>query len=392
MKFEKPSQAAKRLGITARAIQKWANDGRIPGAYKLAGQWMVPADFTEPAKKNSAQITSVTESFRAPASIINAEFEPGKCLEYIESVKDENERRLMYAEYCYYRGECEKASEIAEEYLESSDVFLKSTACVVYFYANLSRGHVHLAKFALAVLQKGVKREEGYAKIPELHSLKVFTSHLATVIGRVSSEDLEPLENWIKYLPGGMKLFSCYIVAHNMVKLSKFQGAHAVAKISVELTLQSYVLSEIYCKIIDTVALVNMRMVDEAQKQFMSAWELAKKDGFIEPFAEHYLILCGLIERCLKNTSPDDYKRITDSAEVFANKCLKLNLGIEDDSVPELSVTEFSVAMLYTKEWSPKEIAYHLDMSVRTVYRHISNIYATLGIGSVAELRKYMQN
>jgi len=57
-----------------------------------------------------------------------------------------------------------------------------------------------------------------------------------------------------------------------------------------------------------------------------------------------------------------------------------------------LTVTEFSIAMLYARDWSAKEIAEHFNISVRTVYRHISNIYATLNIGSVAELKKYVSD
>ena len=48
MTYETPSRAAKRLGVTTRAIQKWAVEGRIPGATKMAGTWMIPADFTTP--------------------------------------------------------------------------------------------------------------------------------------------------------------------------------------------------------------------------------------------------------------------------------------------------------------------------------------------------------
>ena len=83
MKFEKPSQTAKRLGVTPRAIQKWAIEGRIPYAHKVAGQWMIPVGFTAPSDKSEAVKSKNTTSNMlrpAPKSLLNAGFEPGGCL------------------------------------------------------------------------------------------------------------------------------------------------------------------------------------------------------------------------------------------------------------------------------------------------------------------------
>jgi hypothetical protein len=39
------TDAAVRLGVSARRIQILAKSGRIPGAQKIGGAWVLPADF-----------------------------------------------------------------------------------------------------------------------------------------------------------------------------------------------------------------------------------------------------------------------------------------------------------------------------------------------------------
>jgi len=391
MDFEKPSQAAKRLGVTPRAIQKWAMEGRIPCAHKVAGQWMIPTNFTEPADKKAAAKTDASFSSQfEPKTLLNSEFRPGECLAYIDSIEDEDERNMVFAEYCHYSGNSEEAIKISEKYLDCDNAHLRNTACLLYMFANMGLGHLHLAKYAISVLNERVARQTQNIVLPEIHSLLVWTSYVAALVFNTDVDGLEPLEDWIKYLPEGLKLFACYMLASKMRQSGKYQGAHSVARIAVQLSDNKFILPRIFCKLMDAIALMDMKLTEDAEKQFMLAWELAIKDGFIEPFTEHYSLLSGLAERCIKKDYPEEYKKITEKARIFYGRIRAINDMDSDGEM--LTVTEFSIAMLYARDWSAKEIAEHFNISVRTVYRHISNIYATLNIGSVAELKKYVSD
>ena len=395
MKYERPSQSAQRLGVTTRAIQKWAVEGRIPNACKMAGQWMIPVDFKKPVEKKAAsQTDEVIAPVHAPVSLLNADFEAGECWQYIESLSDDVEKQLALAEYYYYTGLTDEASDIAQAYLNSKNPYVRNTACLVYMYANMSRGKLRCAQYALGILQEGVAAFGQAAKIPELHSLRVWVSHTMALIFHTQPVGLEPLEDWIRFLPEGMKLYACYVLAYRMRQAGKYQGAHSVARIADQLSLGSCVLARISCNLIDAIALMDMKMVNAAEERFAQAWELARKDGFIELFAEHYLLCQGLVDRCLKNAYPEEYKKILTAAHSFYIRWRTLN---KEDIAPEmencnLTISEFLIAALYSNGWSAKEIGAHLDMSVRTVYRNISNIYSMLGIGSVADLKKYMSH
>ena len=46
-------------------------------------------------------------------------------------------------------------------------------------------------------------------------------------------------------------------------------------------------------------------MKQEAQEEMLRSWELAKMDGFLEPFIEHHGLLRGLVEACIRNQDPE---------------------------------------------------------------------------------------
>ena len=55
-----------------------------------------------------------------------------------------------------------------------------------------------------------------------------------------------------------------------------------------------------------------------------------------------------------------------------------------------LSATEVTVALMYDRGWSAKEIAAHLNFSQATVRKYIQIIYEKLSISDKKELREFM--
>lgn len=55
-----------------------------------------------------------------------------------------------------------------------------------------------------------------------------------------------------------------------------------------------------------------------------------------------------------------------------------------------LTHTEFTIAMLYSRNWRAKEIAAHMELSERTIMNYIAVIYGKLHINSKKELEKFM--
>ena len=65
----------------------------------------------------------------------------------------------------------------------------------------------------------------------------------------------------------------------------------------------------LYCVII--MCLINLKQQDEARETLMKAWNMAKPDGFLEPFIEHHGLMLGQIEACIKPAEPESYRQLS---------------------------------------------------------------------------------
>ena len=132
-------------------------------------------------------------------------------------------------------------------------------------------------------------------------------------------------------------------------------------------------------------------MKQEAQEEMLRSWELAKMDGFLEPFIEHHGLLRGLIEACIRNRDPEAYQRITEGVISFSRGWMALHNPENRRKVTgELSTMEFSIAMLASGGWTNKEIGEHLGISINTVKHYLTDIFCKLNVKKRDELKKFM--
>ena len=186
-------------------------------------------------------------------------------------------------------------------------------------------------------------------------------------------------------------MFGAYVMAHFAYQKKDYNKAIGIAESAIAVSSAVYPVPFIYLKIILAVALINMKRIDEAVVAFNQALELALPDGFLKPFTEHHGLLLGLVEVCMKDKYPTEYRKITASVECFLSGWSDAHNAINDRSVTaNLTPTEFVVAMLFDRDWSMKEISSHLNISLRMVKYYISTIYEKLCISRREELREYM--
>ena len=111
------------------------------------------------------------------------------------------------------------------------------------------------------------------------------------------------------------------------------------------------------------------------------------------PFVEHYSILQGLLENNFKRSDIDNYNKIIELARKYNTSWYQVYNKKTDGKVTmELTPTEFTIAMLYSRNWRAKEIAAHMHISERTVTNYIQVIYEKLNINGRKELEKYVMN
>lgn len=384
MKYETVKEAAERLGVTARTVQKWAAAGKIPGAMKAGRDWQIPVQKEEGAKK-------CTGRKHIPMPLLNSVFPLGQCTRYIEKMEDEDERNIAWAEYYYFSGQAEKAAEAVELYLNSPDDALRYSAAWIYAFSNLTCDKTALTKYAIGIIKKDLQEQAGEEGLPVQRAIRVFTYTAATVLLHLTMGDVELLEGYLKYLPGGLKMFGGYVLAHKAYLEKNYERTLAIADMTLALSDAVYPIPATYIYNMEAMAMMNLMRVEEAKKYFMKAWEYARQDQLIEVFAEHHGLLQGMVEVCLKEKEPESFQKITDIVYKFSAGWRKVHKIAEHREIADnLSTTEFTVAMLYNRKWTIKEIAHHMQVSERTVKKHLDVIYDKLNIHSRQELEQYM--
>lgn len=384
MKYETVKEAANRMGVTARTVQKWAAAGKIPGALKAGRDWQIPVQKSDKKENMNRRIHS-------PMPLLNSAFPLGECTRYIEKMEDEDEKNIAWAEYYYFSGQAEKAAEAVELYLNSPDDALRYSAAWIYAFSNLTCDKTALTRYAIGIIKKDLQEQAGEEGLPVQRAIRVFTYTAATVLLHLTMGDVELLEGYLKYLPGGLKMFGGYVLAHKAYLEKNYERTLAIADMTLALSDAVYPIPATYIYNMEAMAMMNLMRVEEAKKYFMKAWEYARQDQLIEVFAEHHGLLQGMVEVCLKEKEPESFQKITDIVYKFSAGWRKVHKIAEHREIADnLSTTEFTVAMLYNRKWTIKEIAHHMQVSERTVKKHLDVIYDKLNIHSRQELEQYM--
>ena len=152
-----------------------------------------------------------------------------------------------------------------------------------------------------------------------------------------------------------------------------------------------YPIPAIYVHLVAAMDLMSLKRVIEARQHVAQAWALARPDGLIEPFGEHHGLLQGMVERFFQKEDSEVLERIIAITYSFSAGWRKIHNPIAHHEVADnLTTTEFTIAMLYNRGWTAKEIATYMNLSPRTITNAIQVIYQKLGISGKRELEQFM--
>ena len=397
MNYESSWQAADRLGVSIHTIQKWARENRIPGAMRRGRLWMIPVDFVPTDRQEAqpergdAQLTNDGWPIRIAMPLMNSAYPVGKCCEFIEAIPDKDDRAIAWGEYYYYSGQAERAARTMEPYQDSADPMLRYPANLVGFFANFTRGDTHRAMRAFERLLADLQKELQAQPSPLLHAIGALTVTTASVLLHLPVASDADLRQCISYLPDGMKLWACYLLAHKMYLEKNYSGSLAIAELALSMSLKLYPVPTIYVHLVAAMDLMSLKRVEEARQHVAQAWTLAQPDGLIEPFGEHHGLLQGMIESFFQKDDPEAFQKIIAITYSFSAGWRKIHNPISQHEVADnLTTTEFTIAMLYNRGWIAKEIAAYMNRSPRTITNIIQVIYQKLGISGKRELGQFM--
>lgn len=412
------SELARRLGITPSQITRIINeDTRTISSeilIKIVMEFGVSADYilgivqddnkTEKSRNTSAEnkladkadlptekINNSSKKIRTPMILMSSAFECGKCLEFIENIEDEDEKKLAYAEYYYFSGKHEKAVEYTEFYLQHDDPILKLSASFIYTFANLSLNRINSARFGLEKLQIALKKAMSMDIDKKTKAFCVFVASAANTLLHLPVGDIPPLSDYLYEFTKGMQLWGAYVLAHEAYLKKEYERSLGIVQASLMTCDKTYPIAMIYLNLVAAMDAMSMMQKDVAKKYFMNALSIAKPDDLIEGIGEHHGLLQGLIETCMKKDYPEDYARIIDITYKFSAGWRRIhNPDAKEDVADNLTTTEFTIAMLANKGWTNNEIADYMNISARTVKQHMTCIFNKLNITNRKQLSSFM--
>lgn len=392
MKYQTAKEAADRLGVTARAVQKWAKQGKISGACLHSNVWMIPENFFPEGYTAEESTAEELNTTRVPLPFLCGSFEPGKAKEFIDNITDADDRAIALAEYYYYTGNMDKTVELLTTYISSEDKSLRYSAEVMETFSNIFLGRIHVASSVSAIVSRAIAEKPRESLHPAVYAFRVLTSHIGSTILRLPMPPTPKLEDWLYLLPNGHRLYACYILAFEAYKKRQYSRATGICEIAMAMCNSPYPIPLIYTHIIAAASYIHLKDNEAATFHFQKAWDLAYPDGFLSLFAVHYKLLQGLLEIHIKEEYPDEYKKIISMIKQFYKGWNNLHVLGEEDINISLSPMEITIALLYNEGLQKKEIAQHLNTSLAYVKKQIQIIYERLGVQSKAELNEYLSN
>ena len=400
MEYLSAKDAADQWGCTVRWVQQCCKNGTIAGAVKFGKAWMIPQGAPKPAAFSAADPSAAPETkekirqqdgSRRMVPLLSMAFAPGECLESIQAIAEQNEQKIALAEYFYFTGQAERAAEMMELYHEADDPYLWYSAGLLYTVANLAQNCIQLAHLALERLWMRMCEDLESGAPKEQLALAVFTVTAVDVVMCASLTELPPLEEYISYLPEGLKVFSCYLLACDACLNGNYERALAIADIGTALYADRYLVASVYVCLAGIMALMAMKQTGEAKRRFADVWEISRRDDLLQPFGEHHRLLHGLVELFFKREHPADYARIVRITYRASDGWQKTHEADLHGQMPDsLTAMEFTIAMLANRGWTNKEIAAHMQFSVNTVKYYMSVIYQKLDIANRNELKQFL--
>lgn len=390
MDYLSVKEIAELWGVSIRMVNYYLNTGRIQGAIRKSGGWLIPANTPHPADLRKSgqrgQEKIPPRMAKCYMPLISRPCDNG-FQNLLLTMNDEEERDIARALHHYFRDEHEEAREISEKYLTSKCPEIRLSALITNTMAMLQTGDAAKCRRNLEMIQRDGQR----ANDDSWRLYSSITDALISVFFHSEKLDLTPIRPAIGILPPGMQYFAMYAIAHALYIRREYEHAMGIAESALLMAGTRYPIDSIYLNIVLCMICMSLKQDERAEQKFDAAWSIASREGYIHPFVEHHGILQGQVEHALRKQEPETYNKIVQSVYRFSRGWMKIHNPVSTLQVTDaLTPYEFSIAMLAAKGRSNKKIAALMGVSVNTVKSYMESIFEKLQISSRNEIDAYV--
>ena len=387
MSYRSARETAAAWGVSDRQIQRLLHDGRIPGARKFGGSWMIPADAKKPGDPRrerrapgdapSTYLACCLLSYVIPMPIDDADT-------VLPTLPDDKQRAQYAAELSYYRSDFDAVKRYYETVSPSDDTYL--CASTIAIVAAMSTGDYEL-----------FSRVDRAVKALAANTASKATAASASIIPGLAAAcqnapELAP--DWLRrgdfsgFPPESYPMLA-FMYLKYMQSVGDAQGLLAAGRLALALwRREGYITSnEIYIMTLCACACYALDMQAEAERYLEDSIALCESFGFVSPLGEYSAWVGGLLELKLKKSSPEFEARVLGHIRLTLKNWLFFHNGFAKGNASlALSAKEYQLALLLKEGKTYQQAAERLELSLGRVKNMVSVIYAKLGISKKSEL------
>ena len=187
--------------------------------------------------------------------LMGSTFIPGEASGVVDAIKMEDKElaEIAEAELFYFSARTEKCVEIVEKYLESEDIMLRMSADMLYTFANMTSGNIKAVQMAREDVNICMKNAMQDHSDLETQAACLFAVYAISILIHIPPEnDFPLLQNYLRYLPKGQRLFALHMLAHDAYLEKEYaKGSDSIGHAGSDLSGSFYLFELFGCHMSD---------------------------------------------------------------------------------------------------------------------------------------------
>lgn len=396
-------EVSAKWGVTPQAVTAHAAAGRIPGAVKHKGKWLIPREAPKPTDRRcrssaaaqacrwwAGQAESPCPAY-GPHVLSTIWFPPGAADQAVEAISDVLLREQLKGELCYLRGEFESA----EAHLQRVREGQREELLVPSWFHTVENA-LHLADWQ--------KMLHGLAQLNDLAAQRhrcgdvsgAKAAELAIDTFFIVCNAPDRCQAWLKegdfsHLPPQCLVDAAY------ARCKYLQNSSQVEQMLSEYHMAASLIGDNpfwrgYPSVMALLAYSYTKQTQTADQLASAICRDLMADGLIIPMADDLShagqFLLRYIQEGASGMDSREFQRI--GRECCTQWAHAIRLITGNDYGWSWSFKEMETMWLASAGMSNKEIAQHLNLSVNTIKLRLQTIYEKLHITSRKELKKFI--
>lgn len=389
MKYISTKEASIKWGISTIRITVLANEGRIPGAYRLGKSWLIPADAVKP-RKIKANHSSIAQKKTTDFSFPLYHFRPDwNSINKHDLTKQQ--QILLQAESALLECRFEEVSPMLKPILHDPEDIVTKIGCLW----NIGISSIALNKpddFSRAFLSLQMLLSKNF---PHRDDLTVLLDSMQTYVDTIktaANNDSYNTDIHEHSLP-----LTCTLIGYaQLTKEAITPGSADTAALELLLRFLQNTGAAITVEMmhIYLLGIYTLRQnITAAQKHAKAAVQIAYDSKLYFPLVTYYRYNTQVLSPIIALYPKEFQKHFQKLISQYEANFIALLSSLNDNSVASMMNEEFSpyiyaVSMGLTSS----SIAENLGISLKTVNRKLAKLCKALGVSNKRELSDYLHN